>query len=153
MTRKRLQARLAVMPITSQVNYSLLTPSRQALLIFERRRVTHVPVGEDQQQHLELTRDPADISNIVVLSDASFIAPFKRIPSLRDPTAKMSNSSIDPNSRILLRLVRNHRRAGPQRGDRLHTFDPAERPETSNTLTVLSARTGEVPAVTRGTIR
>ena len=109
-----------------------------------------MPVGEDQQQHLELTRDLEEISNIVALSDASFVAPFKRTPSLWDPTPKMSNSSIDPNSRNLLRLdetIAERVRSAVTDSISGITFDPAEHLGTSNPLKILSACTGEATAV------
>lgn len=74
----------------------------------------HVPVGEDQFQHLEITRDIATRFNnkfggVFVVPDATkdqteFIHRDKglRIRSLTDPTKKMSKSSPDPKSKILL---------------------------------------------------
>lgn len=74
----------------------------------------HVPVGEDQFQHLEITRDIATRFNnkfgeIFVVPDATkdqmnFIKRDGglRIRSLTDPTKKMSKSSDDPKSKILL---------------------------------------------------
>ncbi|KAG8695935.1 Tryptophan--tRNA ligase, mitochondrial, partial [Ceratobasidium sp. 394] len=56
-------------------------------------RATHVPVGEDQQQHLELSRDLADLFNrthkeTVFPLPQHIITPAKRILSLRDPAQK-----------------------------------------------------------------
>ncbi len=80
-------------------------------------RATHVPVGEDQKQHLELTRDVAQKFN---LDNAAAIArlgfgesffplpepviqgPATRVMSLRDGTKKMSKSDASDNSRINL---------------------------------------------------
>ena len=89
--------------------------------------------------------------NIVTLSNFQFVAPSKRILSLRDPTVKMSKSAIDPNSRILLTdshdtIAKRVRSAVTDCMSGI-TFDPAERPGTSNLLTILSACTGEAPAV------
>ncbi len=63
----------------------------------------------------------------------------------------MSKSAIDPNSRILLTdsyetIVKRIRSAVTDSISGI-TFDPVERPGTSNLLTILSACTGEVPAV------
>ena len=70
---------------------------------------THVPVGEDQKQHLELTRDIAQKFNIEFNCPNFFIAPepliqktFARIMSLKDGTKKMSKSDPSDLSRINL---------------------------------------------------
>jgi len=74
-------------------------------------RATHVPVGEDQKQHLELTRDIAQkFNNDFATPDAPvftlpepFIPPeAARIMSLRDGSAKMSKSDPSDMSRINL---------------------------------------------------
>ena len=73
-------------------------------------KATHVPVGEDQKQHLELTRDIAIKFNNDFKSEAFFpiVEPLisKEIPkvmSLRDGTKKMSKSEDSDNSRINLK--------------------------------------------------
>ena len=70
---------------------------------------THVPVGEDQKQHLELSRDIANKFNLDFNSPDFFIAPepliqknFSRIMSLKDGTKKMSKSDPSELSRINL---------------------------------------------------
>ena len=70
---------------------------------------THVPVGEDQKQHLELTRDIAQKFNLDFKSPEFFKLPepiiqkdFARIMSLKDGTKKMSKSDISELSRINL---------------------------------------------------
>src|SRR6187399_2601363 len=72
-------------------------------------RATHVPVGEDQKQHLELTRDIAQKFNndfeapgFFPLPDPVIQGPATRIMSLRDGSAKMSKSDPSDNSRINL---------------------------------------------------
>jgi len=72
-------------------------------------RATHVPVGEDQKQHLELTRDIAQKFNndfnapgFFPLPDPVIQGPATRIMSLRDGAAKMSKSDPSDNSRINL---------------------------------------------------
>ena len=76
-----------------------------------------------------------------------FAAPSKRILSLRDPTAKMSKSAADPNSRILLTdsydTIAKRIRAAVTDSISSITFDPVMRPGTSNLLMILSACTGE----------
>jgi tryptophanyl-tRNA synthetase len=72
-------------------------------------KATHVPVGEDQKQHLELTRDIAakfnhdfDAPGFFPLPDPLVQGPGARIMSLRDGSAKMSKSDPSDNSRINL---------------------------------------------------
>ncbi|MBR7617858.1 tryptophan--tRNA ligase [Phenylobacterium sp. 20VBR1] len=72
-------------------------------------KATHVPVGEDQRQHLELTRDIAakfnhdfDVPGYFPLPEALTEGPGARIMSLRDGSAKMSKSDPSDNSRLNL---------------------------------------------------
>ncbi len=80
-------------------------------------RATHVPVGEDQKQHLELTRDIAQKFNIDMadacteagypdgffpLPEPLIMGPATRVMSLRDGAAKMSKSDPSDLSRINL---------------------------------------------------
>ncbi len=71
-------------------------------------KATHVPVGDDQKQHLELTRDIAQAFNAMV-GEAFFQEPepqilgkATRVMSLRDGTAKMSKSDPSEYSRITM---------------------------------------------------
>ncbi|KAI6103734.1 tryptophanyl-tRNA synthetase [Pisolithus croceorrhizus] len=115
-------------------------------------RATHVPVGEDQQQHIELTRDLAEIFNRAFPGQNSLFplplyvnAPSKRILSLRDPTSKMSKSSPDAASRILLTdspsEIKSKIRAAVTDSTPGISYDPVHRPGTSNLLTILAACT------------
>ena len=69
---------------------------------------THVPVGEDQKQHLELTRDIAQKfnndfkTNLFPLTEPLIFGEGTRVMSLRDGTKKMSKSDISEYSRIML---------------------------------------------------
>jgi tryptophanyl-tRNA synthetase len=72
-------------------------------------KATHVPVGEDQKQHLELTRDIAQKFNndfeapgFFPLTEPVIEGPGARVMSLRDGTAKMSKSDPSDASRINL---------------------------------------------------
>jgi len=72
-------------------------------------KATHVPVGEDQKQHLELTRDIAGKFNhdfaapgFFPLPEPLIQGPGARVMSLRDGTAKMSKSDPSDYSRINL---------------------------------------------------
>ena len=68
---------------------------------------THVPVGEDQKQHLELTRDIAqkfnldfDCKDFLTVPEPLIQKNFSRIMSLKDGTKKMSKSDPSDQSRI-----------------------------------------------------
>jgi len=106
-----------------------------------------VPVGEDQRQHLELTRDIAGRFNgaygsIFPLPEA-FIAPSgARIMSLQDPSKKMSKSDgVDANVITLLdspeAITRKIKRAVTDSGGEIVMRD--DKPGVSNLLHILSA--------------
>ncbi|KAF9511173.1 hypothetical protein BS47DRAFT_1373137 [Hydnum rufescens UP504] len=112
-------------------------------------KATHVPVGEDQRQHLELTRDLAtpSISNVPPkyspFPKTPQVPPTKRILSLRDPSQKMSKSSPHVNSRILLTdtssdIMLKIRKAITDSNFGI-TYDPINRPGISNLLRILHA--------------
>ena len=70
---------------------------------------THVPVGEDQKQHLELTRDIAqkynsdfNCPNFLIITEPLIQENFSRIMSLKDGKKKMSKSDPSDQSRINL---------------------------------------------------
>ena len=71
-------------------------------------KATHVPVGEDQKQHLELTRDIAQAFNALYKTDffplpePQIFGSATRVMSLRDGRIKMSKSEVSDNSRINL---------------------------------------------------
>ena len=71
-------------------------------------KATHVPVGEDQKQHLELTRDIAQAFNSAYgvdffpLTEPLILGVATRVMSLRDGTKKMSKSDASDYSRINL---------------------------------------------------
>jgi tryptophanyl-tRNA synthetase len=72
-------------------------------------KATHVPVGEDQKQHLELSRDIAGkfnhdfkVADFFPLPEPLIKGPGARIMSLRDGTAKMSKSDPSENACIFL---------------------------------------------------
>ncbi|KAG8897848.1 hypothetical protein FRB99_007873 [Tulasnella sp. 403] len=111
-------------------------------------RATHVPVGEDQQQHLELSRDLADLFNRTYNAKIfplpqHIITPAKRILSLRDPTQKMSKSAPNVKSRILITDDFDHIQAKVRAAVTDSTasiwYDPKTRPGVGNLLTILSA--------------
>ena len=71
-------------------------------------KATHVPVGEDQKQHLELCRDIAQKFNndfgvdLFPIVEPLILGPATRVMSLRDGASKMSKSDPSDNSRINL---------------------------------------------------
>ncbi|KAK5576951.1 hypothetical protein RB653_001888 [Dictyostelium firmibasis] len=115
-------------------------------------RATHVPVGEDQTQHLEFTRDIAQAfhSNYkskffpypsIISSEQS-----KRIMSLQDGRSKMSKSDPLENSRISLTDSDDQIRLKIKKSktDTIIgiTYDPINRPDISNLLSIASATSG-----------
>ena len=113
-----------------------------------------VPVGNDQKQHLELTRDIAirfnrDYGETFKVPDAFIPKMGARIMSLSDPQKKMSKSDDDANSRILLMddaqmIQRKFKRAVTDSGTEIR-FD-ASRPAISNLLEIYHLITGESQA-------
>jgi len=114
-----------------------------------------VPVGDDQKQHLELTRDIANrFNNIygpVFTVPEPMIPPVgARIMGLQDPTAKMSKSDdAETNALYLLDgpdvIVRKIKRAVTDM-DGVVRFDIAAKPGVSNLLSILAATTGKTVA-------
>lgn len=110
-------------------------------------RATHVPVGEDQVQHLELSRDIADLFNRNFKSrlfalPQQVLTPTKRVLSLRDPDQKMSKSNPDSTSRILLTdsdatIEKKIKRAVTDEEQSI-SYDPQNRPGVSNLLSIIS---------------
>ena len=112
-----------------------------------------VPVGEDQKQHLELTRDIANrFNNIygeVLTIPEPYIPEFgARVMSLQDPTKKMSKSDDNPNNFVGLledpkKIAKKIKRAVTDSDDQARIyFDVAEKPGVSNLLSLLSCATG-----------
>ncbi|WP_028050949.1 tryptophan--tRNA ligase [Cellulomonas sp. URHD0024] len=113
---------------------------------------TLVPVGEDQRQHLELTRDLANRinsrfgSDTVVVPEPYIVKATAKIYDLQDPTAKMSKSAESPNGLIELMddplvVTKRIKSAVTDAGTEIR-FDPEHKPGVSNLLTIFSALTG-----------
>jgi tryptophanyl-tRNA synthetase len=110
-----------------------------------------VPVGEDQRQHLELTRDLVQRFNTrfgptFTLPDAYIVKETARIVDLQDPTAKMSKSLPDAGTLNLLdepaRVLKKIKSAVTDSGGDVR-FDPEAKPGVSNLLTIFAALTGK----------
>ncbi|HET6625606.1 MAG TPA: tryptophan--tRNA ligase [Nocardioidaceae bacterium] len=118
-------------------------------------RPQYVPVGEDQRQHLELTRDLAGRFNHRYKKTFRLPEPFilketAKITDLQDPTSKMSKSASSPagiielldNPKVSAKKIRS---AVTDSGTEIR-FDEAEKPGISNLLTIYSALTGRAIA-------
>ena len=113
---------------------------------------THlVPIGQDQKQHLELTRDLAerfnrDFGETFVIPEA-FIPPVgAKIQSLQDPTKKMSKSDENANGSVFLlddadTVTKKIKRAVTDSGTQIN-FDES-RPAIKNLLTIFQLLTGK----------
>ena len=112
-----------------------------------------VPVGEDQRQHLELTRDLAQRFNTtfgptLTVPEALIVKETAKIVDLHDPSAKMSKSSpagcvflLDDDKTITKKI-----KTAVTDSDRDITFDPERKAGVSNLLTMQQALTGRAMA-------
>jgi len=118
-------------------------------------QATHVPVGEDQKQHLELARDIAGAFNraygeeFFPLPEPLIMPTAARIMSLRDGTKKMSKSDESDYSRITLTddadaIAQKIRKAKSDMVEGI-SYDVEARPEVANLLTVYAALTDSTP--------
>ena len=110
-----------------------------------------VPIGEDQRQHLEITRDIAERLNsrfgtVVVVPDAHIVRGTAKIFDLQDPSAKMSKSAASTAGLIELldepHVVAKRIRSAVTDAEREIRFDPERKPGISNLLTIHSALSG-----------
>ena len=111
-----------------------------------------VPVGEDQRQHVELTRDLANRANQIIQAD-TFVVPEPFIPkvggkimSLRDPSKKMSKSDPLDASRINLldsadEIMKKIRKSKTD-SEGIIKYDPLLKAGVSNLLEIESLFTG-----------
>ncbi len=112
---------------------------------------THVPVGDDQRQHVELTRDLAERFNgrygtTFVVPEATFPTAGARVMDLQEPTAKMSKSDDRAAGTILVldapaTVEKKIKRAVTDTETEVR-YDPAAKPGVSNLLSILGAATG-----------
>lgn len=115
-------------------------------------RPHYVPVGEDQRQHLELTRDLAQRFNsrfkkTFRLPEPYILKATAKLYDLQEPTAKMSKSSSSPGGLIDMlddpRVTAKKIRSAVTDSDTEIRFDPETKPGVSNLLTIHSALSGE----------
>ncbi len=110
-----------------------------------------VPVGNDQKQHIELTRDLAIRVNnkygkTFVVPDGRFLKSGARVMALDDPTAKMSKSAANEHSRISLldepSKIKKSIMKSTTDSEGIIRFDIENKPGVSNLLSIYSALTG-----------
>ena len=122
------------------------------ILLYDTDRV---PVGDDQRQHLELTRDLAERFNArygptFTVPAAAISGVGARIMDLQEPTSKMSKSRSSPQGKVLVledlgSIAKKIRRAVTDAEAEVR-FDPVAKPGVSNLLSLLAVATGAEPA-------
>ncbi|MGO4460954.1 tryptophan--tRNA ligase [Streptomyces sp. M-16] len=116
-----------------------------------------VPVGEDQRQHIELTRDLAERFNqrfgdTFTLPAAHIVKEVAKIYDLQDPAIKMSKSASSPKGLINLldepKVTEKKIKSAVTDTEAVVRFDTENKPGVSNLLTIYSTLTGEsIPAL------
>ena len=110
-----------------------------------------VPVGEDQRQHIEITRDIAirfnhRFGDTFVLPKAVHPKAGARVMDLQDPTSKMSKSSETENGIVYMldenSVIEKKFKRAVTDSDGIVAYDRANKPGISNLLAILSAATG-----------
>ena len=147
---------------TDRTSVGLFTyPVLQAadILLYQAHRV---PVGEDQRQHLELTRDLAARFNhrfgdTFRVPEPYIVKETAKIVDLQDPTAKMSKSASAPAGIVDLlddpaTTAKKIRSAVTDSGREVR-FDEAEKPGVSNLLTIHAALDRPLDPGDRGGVR
>lgn len=120
------------------------------ILLYDTNRV---PVGEDQRQHLELSRDLAQRLNsrlgegTAVVPEPHIVKEVAKIYDLQEPTAKMSKSASSPAGLIEIlespKVIAKNIKSATTDSDTVIAFDPENKPGISNLLTIYSAFTGK----------
>jgi tryptophanyl-tRNA synthetase len=110
-----------------------------------------VPVGEDQRQHIELTRDLAERFNgrfgqTFTIPAPHIVREVAKIYDLQDPTAKMSKSAASPKGLVNLlddpKVSAKKFKSAVTDTDTVIRYDETDKPGVSNLLTIHSALTG-----------
>lgn len=112
----------------------------------------YVPVGEDQRQHIELTRDLGQRFNsrykeVFTIPEAHIVKSAAKIMDLQDPTSKMSKSSSSPAGVVDIldtpeANTKKFKSAVTDTGREV-LFDERDKPGVSNLLTIQSALSGK----------
>ncbi|MFE4591109.1 tryptophan--tRNA ligase [Streptomyces laurentii] len=110
-----------------------------------------VPVGEDQRQHIELTRDIGERFNTrfgdtFTIPEPYILKETAKIYDLQDPTIKMSKSASSPKGLINLlddpKATAKKVKSAVTDTDTVIRYDPVEKAGVSNLLTIMSVLTG-----------
>ncbi|MER5885512.1 tryptophan--tRNA ligase [Streptomyces sp. NPDC001941] len=110
-----------------------------------------VPVGEDQRQHIELTRDLAERFNgrygqTFTVPKPYILKETAKIFDLQDPSSKMSKSAANPKGLVNLlddpKTTAKKVKSAVTDTDTVIRFDPEGKPGVSNLLTIMSTLTG-----------
>jgi tryptophanyl-tRNA synthetase len=118
------------------------------ILLYQAKQV---PVGEDQRQHVELTRDLADRFNsrfgaTFTIPEPYILKETAKIYDLQDPAAKMSKSAVSPKGLISLlddpKVSAKKVRSAVTDTETVIRYDRVAKPGVSNLLTVHSTLTG-----------
>jgi tryptophanyl-tRNA synthetase len=114
----------------------------------------HVPVGDDQRQHIEITRDAAlrfnhRFGDTFVIPEAVTPKAGARVMDLQDPTSKMSKSADSDAGCVMMmdapaEITRKFKRAVTDSDNEVR-FDRAAKPGVSNLLEILAVCTGSTP--------
>ena len=125
------------------------------ILLYEAE---YVPVGGDQSQHVELTRDLAERFNATygdtfVVPTLAPAANATRVRDLADPARKMSKSAADDALGVIRMLdaaavIRQKVRRAVTDSDGQLEYDPVRKPGVANLAEILSALTGDSPSAT-----
>ncbi|MDU0286037.1 tryptophan--tRNA ligase [Staphylococcus pseudintermedius] len=111
-----------------------------------------VPVGDDQKQHIELTRNLVDRFNsryndVLTKPEIKMPEVGGRVMSLQDPTKKMSKSDDNPKNFISLldepKVAAKKIKSAVTDSDGIIKFDKENKPGITNLLTIYSSLTGE----------
>ncbi len=114
-------------------------------------RANLVPVGDDQRQHLEMTRDLAERFNnrfgdVFPIPDALIPEKSARVMSLSDPTSKMSKTDPNEKSRVLILdspdVIRKKIKSAVTDSEPTVRYDWNAKPGISNLLEIMSGCTG-----------
>ncbi len=115
-------------------------------------RANLVPVGDDQRQHIEVTRDLAERFNnkfgeVFPIPEGYIPGTSARVMSLTEPTNKMSKSDPQAKSRVSLLddpdVIRKRIRSAVTDSDPEVRYDTEAKPGISNLLEIMSACTGD----------
>lgn len=144
--------------------HRFVCPESMHRLILTHIRATHVPVGEDQKQHLEFSRYTANSFNhlygpifpipeplickfyLALPKEKEILAytlsaPAKRVMSLKEPALKMSKSHVDEKSRIILTdspaEIHKKIKVALTDSEAGIAYDPVRRPGVSNLIEIV----------------